>query len=366
MIRALLLLAAAAWVAACTDPVGSRPDPDAELAARIDALVEQHLEDAPAASAAVAVVRGADTVVLRGYGYADVASRRLAGPDTRYEIGSITKQFTAAAILRLAEERRLSLDDDVSRWVPQFPLQGRRVTLRQLLNHTSGIRSYTSDPEAARFWSREVPPDSIIAVVANDPFDFEPGSAWRYNNTGYVLLGMVIERVTGQSYATYLDEQFFRPLGLTRTRYCPARETRDTSYARGYSSYGSGSFQAAMHISMSHAYAAGALCSTARDLVKWQRALHGGLVLSASSYQAMVTPESLTGGGSLTYGYGLFVGMLGPYEMLQHGGGIPGFTTFQLYVPERTLSVVVLTNTDARAPEGVGVTIARRAVGLVR
>ena len=357
----LVVLVATAVAAAtgCAQPSDAARQP-LTLPERIDSVVLAHLRSGPVPSAAVAVVRGADTLVLRGYGMADRDGARAAGPATIYALGSVTKQFTAAAIMRLVEQGKVGLEDDLSRYVPTFPLQGRRVSIRQLLNHTSGIPSVTADPA---FWAasaRDLPPDSVVAFVAGDPFDFEPGTGWRYNNTGYVLLGMVIEQVTRQSYADYVDEQLFQPLGLRHTRYCPPMTGRDTSYARGYTS----GLQPAQYISMTGPYSAGALCSSARDYVVWQRALHEGRVVSAQSYQLMTTTTVLPGGQDTGYGFGLFVGTLGPYRMIQHSGGINGFAAMQAYFPDASLSVLLLTTTDAANPAPVALAIARVVLGV--
>ena len=183
---------------------------------------------------AFAVIRGNDTLAFGAHGLADIAAWRAPTATTIYEIGSITKQFTSSAIMRLVDQGKLKLDDDLSKYVPQFPLHGKRVTIRHLLNHTSGIHSYTSSPEWQKTWNTELSPDAIVKFVAADTFDFAPGSAYRYNNTGYVLLGMVIEKVTGQKYASYLDAQFFKPLGLRQTSYCPSKTT-NPAFALGYS-----------------------------------------------------------------------------------------------------------------------------------
>lgn len=332
------------------------------LIARIDSLIADHLTNGPAASAAVAVVRGNDTLLMRGYGFADRIATRAAGPTTVYEIGSITKQFTAAAVMRLVERGKIALDDDLSKFVPSFPLQGRHVTIRELLNHTSGIRSYTSKREWAATWDRDLVPDSVVAFVARDTFDFAPGAQWRYNNTGYVLLGMVIESASGTSYAKYLDEQFFKPLGLKQTQYCPSHAP-DTTFAAGYSAR-SKELVPATYLSMTHPFSAGALCSTVRDYVVWQRALHGGRVVSARSYEQMTTPDTLNSGARLTYGFGLSAGQLGTHRMISHGGGINGFTTAQMYFPSDSLSVVVFTNTDGVSPDQAAMNIARAALGM--
>jgi CubicO group peptidase (beta-lactamase class C family) len=360
----LALLVPALAAAQQATPQGSPSADRRALVARVDSLAADQLANAPAASVAVAVVRGGDTIVMRGYGFADRAAMRPAGPTTVYEIGSITKQFTAAAIMRLVEQGKIGLDDDLSKYVPSFPLHGHHVTIRQLLNHTSGIHSYTNQPAWRPHWADDLTPDSIVGFVARDTFDFAPGTQWRYNNTGYVLLGMVIEKVSGKPYATYLEEQFFAPLGLKQTRYCPSHTT-DTAFATGYSVQPPNTdLVAAQYLSMTHPFSAGALCSTVRDLLVWQRALHGGQVVSAASYRLMTTPDTLANGKPLTYGFGLGTGTLGDHRMIAHGGGINGFTTMQMYFPAETLSVIVFTNTDRRGPDAAATNMARAVLGL--
>lgn len=356
---AALLLPSVSIAQTATPPGLTR----AALVARIDSLVEDHLANAPAASAAVAVVRGSDTILMRGYGFADIQTKRPAGPTTMYEIGSITKQFTSSAIMRLVEQGRIGLDDDLSKYLPNFPLHGHHVTIRELLNHTSGIHSYTSSPAWRPHWADDLTPDSIVGFVASDSFDFAPGTAWRYNNTGYVLLGMVIEKVTGEPYARYLADQFFEPLGLRQTTYCPAQRARDTSYAEGYSPHGS-QLVPTEYLSMTQPFAAGALCSSVRDYLVWQRALHGGQVVSAHSYSLMTTPDTLADGKRLTYGFGLVVADIGGHRVITHSGGINGYTTSQMYLPDDSLSVIMFTNTDGRGPDFTAMNIARAVLGL--
>lgn len=355
-------LVAAALVAAAFSPVAAQQTDRAALIARIDSLAADHLAQGPAASIAVAVVRGTDTLVMRGYGLADVETKRPAGPRTIYEIGSITKQFTAAAIMRLVEQGKLSLDDDASKYLPSVPLHGNRVTIRQLLNHTSGIRSYTGKPEWRPHWGEDLSPDSVVGFVARDTFDFAPGARWSYNNTGYVLLGMIIERAAGMPYARYLDEQFIRPLGLTQTSYCPSRG-RDTSFATGYSAR-DGQLVPAAYLSMTHPFSAGALCSSVASYLAWQRALHGGRVLGARSYELMTSPDTLNNGTRLVYGFGLSTGKIGEHPLITHGGGINGYTTAQVYFPAESLSVIAFTNTDSASPDFTAMNIARAVLGV--
>jgi len=329
---------------------------------RADSLVYTYLAESRAPSAAFAVIRGNDTLAFGAHGLANVEAWRAPTAQTIYEIGSITKQFTSAAIMKLVEQGRVRLDDDLSKYVPQFPLQGKKVSIHQLLNHTSGIHSYTSSPSWQKTWNEVLSPDAIIKFVAADTFDFAPGSAYRYNNTGYVLLGMVIEKASGQSYAKYLDTQFFKPLGLRQTSYCPSH-TSDPAFALGYSKGPNGTVRA-QFLDLSHPFSAGALCSTVGDLVKWQRALDAGKVVSPASYALMSTADTLNSGRKINYGFGLVPGMFNGHKTISHTGGINGFATAATYVPDDSLSIVVFTNYDAESPQSLVANLLRVAYGV--
>lgn len=329
--------------------------------ARADSLVYTYLAESRAPSAAFAVIRGSDTLAYGAHGLANVEAWRAPTATTIYQIGSITKQFTSAAIMKLVEQGKVKLDDDLSKFVPQFPLQGKQVTIRHLLNHTSGIHSYTSNPGWAKTWNDALTPDAIVRFVAADTFDFAPGTAYRYNNTGYVLLGMVIEKASGQKYANYLDAQFFKPLGLKSTSYCPSKTTNPT-FALGYSKGPNGTTRA-QFMDLSHPFSAGALCSTIGDFVTWQRALDGGKVVSPASYALMSSADSLNSGRKINYGFGLVPGVFNGHKTISHTGGIPGFATAATYVPDDSLSIVVYTNYDAESPQGLVQNLLRVAYG---
>ena len=339
------------------------PQPDrAALIARVDSLVADYMTVRKAPAVSVALLRGSDTLVMKGYGLASQEAHRPATASTVYRIGSITKQFTSAAIMRLAEKGKLSLDDDMSKYLPDFPLQDHKVTIRQLLNHTSGIHSYTADSMWAKTWAQDLTPRQIVDFVAKTPFDFAPGAGYRYNNTGYVLLGMILDKVTGQSYAAHLQSEFFTPLGLRQTGYCPSRTT-DTTHAAGYDVQGD-RVQSAAYLSMTHPYSAGALCSTVRDLVKWQRALATGGVVTTTSLARMTTPDTIGySGPPLRYGYGLAPGQLQGKRSVGHGGGVHGFTTASIYYPDDSVNVVVFTNSNT-GPDPLAANIARAVFGM--
>jgi CubicO group peptidase (beta-lactamase class C family) len=360
--RLLLAAFASPLFVTCLDAQAAAPPSRAQLIARIDSLAADFIKGAPAPSVAVAVVKGNDTIVMKGYGYADIEANRSATPTTVYRIGSLTKQFTSAGIMRLVERGKLSLDDDLSKYVPRFPLQGHKVTIRHLLTHTSGIHNYTAKPEWRSTWESDLTPDSIVGFVKGDRFDFNPGDAWSYSNTGYVLLGMVIEKVSGKSYATFEQDEFFKPLKLTQTSYCPSRPT-DPAFASGYARRSSG-FGPAQYLSLTHPHAAGALCSTVKDFLVWQRALANGKVVSPASYTLMTTPAKLNDGKPTTYGFGLGSASLGSHRTVTHTGGINGFATVAHYFPDDTLSIIAFANTGEASPGPLAMNIARVFFGM--
>jgi CubicO group peptidase (beta-lactamase class C family) len=204
-------------------------------------------------------------------------------------------------------------------------------------------------------------PRQIVAFVDKDTLDFAPGTKYSYSNTGYVLLGMILEKVTGRPYAAYLEREFFKPLGLTQTSYCPQRPT-DPQFAEGYAA-SSGTVKPAEPLSMTQPFSAGALCSTVRDLVKWHRALQDGRVVGARSYSLMTTADTLNNGSRINYGFGLVPGQLGSERTIGHSGGINGFTTYGMYLPDQSLNVIVLTNSDG-GPGPLAQNIARAMIGM--
>ena len=341
----------------------ARPADRTALARTVDSLAEAAIRNGPVAGLAIAVVRGRDTVVMKGYGKADVELGVPATATTVFRIGSVTKQFTSAGIMRLAEQGKLSLDDDVTKYVPNAPVQGRKVTIRHLLNHTSGIPSYTDvGPRFAGIMRQAISRDSLIGLVRRDSLMFEPGTGFYYNNTGYYLLGMVIEKVTGRPYGEWLKEDMFTPLGLAGTMYC-ADDAIIPNRARGYDRTQAG-LRNASYIDMNHPYAAGSLCSTVGDLVAWTRAVAGGKVVSAASYKAMTSPIPYAPNRTMSYGFGLGVGKLGTHARVSHGGGINGFISSLAHYPDDSLVIAVLANTSPAPSDALLDNIARVAFGM--
>jgi D-alanyl-D-alanine carboxypeptidase len=337
----------------------------AVLVARLDSIATDFLSASPAAGMTIAVVSRGDTLLLKGYGERNRDGHIAADANTVYRIASITKQFTAAAVMRLVERGSVKLEAPITTYLPQYP-QWSSVTVRQLLNHTSGIKPYTSVPEWRTRWADDLTPTQLVAFVEKAPFDFPPGSSWQYNNTGYMLLGMLLEKVTKQPYAALLAREFFAPLGMRSARYCPSRPT-DTVFAVGYDEEG-GKYRPTEYLSMTHPYAAGGLCMSVPDYLRWQSALYRGRIVSTRSLAMMAGPETLTVGdrrGTTTgYGMGLGRGNVGSHPTIQHGGSIPGFSTQQYWFPMDSLSVVAFINTSGAEQKWLVDNLASAVLGL--
>lgn len=327
------------------------PPPDAEVSRHAQAAVEANCAgDAP--GMAVLLARG-DRVLYRGAcGLANLELGVPLSPDHVFRIGSVTKQFAAAAVLKLAEAGKLSLDDPLTKFVPGYP-GGEAVSVRMLLDHTSGIRSYTGIDAimAGGGIMKDLDTAGLIDSFKAEPADFAPGQGWAYNNSGYVLVGAVIEAASGQPWHVYLDETFFKPLGMARTGYGNAADAVIPGHVDGYTRKDERWARAA-YLSMTQPHAAGALVSTIDDLLRWNRALHGGQVLGEARYRAMVTPAGKA--AEHDYGYGISAGTLRGEPQLQHGGGIFGFSAYLLYLPASDISVAVLYNADSGRPGMLG------------
>ncbi|HSB63841.1 MAG TPA: serine hydrolase domain-containing protein [Thermoanaerobaculia bacterium] len=349
-------------------PVANAPpqasSPSKNLSSALSFLAEAAVKDGETAGISFTVRKGRTVLAEGAFGFADLENRVPAGVETVYAIGSLTKPFTAAAVLLLADEGKLSLDDPLGKFVPAFPEPGRSATVRMLLNHTSGIRSMTS--LGPRYWAqagRELEPSELVALFANEPADFPAGTDYRYSNSGYVLLGLVVEKASGKPWGAFLKERFFGPLGLTRTRDGESAELV-LGRARGYSRRKAGGFENAWGVNLTQGYAAGALLSTVGDLAAWTRRLHTAPPVSPSAYRSMTSPSTLPNGKALSYGYGLGVDSFGGHRRFFHGGGLPGFDGWVAFFPGDDLTVVALCNTDGDVGMKVADAMASLALGV--
>jgi CubicO group peptidase (beta-lactamase class C family) len=292
-----------------------------------------------------AVVQGDDTLLMQSYGKADVEWDVPMPLDALFEMGSVTKQFTAVAVLKLRDEGKLALDDSITRWLPDFDTHGHGVTLRHLLGHTSGIGDFTETPEFGNLITNvRLPRDSAYALLRRQPPQFAAGELQIYNNSGFWLLGLVIEKASGMTYEDYIEQEIFAPLGMTRSMYCHSEEDVPRR-AHGYFVSRDRVVRRAFTVAHTWPFAAGSICSTVGDMVTWLRALHGGGVLSRESYAELTTPSTLDDGTPLRYGMGLQVGP-DPIGLMYvgHGGRGPGFWVEAGWYPDAEMAVVVLIN----------------------
>jgi len=298
--------------------------------------------------AAVIVVKDGKVVFRKGYGMANMEFGIPIEPDMIFRIGSVTKQFTAVATLMLAEQGKLSLTDEITRFLPDYPTQGRRVTVEHLLTHTSGIVSYTGMPEWRPQMRKDVSLDEMIAVFKDKPMEFAPGERWNYNNSGYVLLGAIIEKASGMKYGEFIEKNIFAPLEMKRSFYDSTSRIIPRR-AAGYSK-GKDGFVNAEYLSMSWPHAAGSLISTVDDLALWDAALYTDKLVKQESLKRAWKAVPLNDGRPTKYGYGWGLSSLEGHPVISHGGGINGFTCDSMRLPDDRVYVAILTNRDS----GVG------------
>jgi D-alanyl-D-alanine carboxypeptidase len=328
--------------AALADPVD---DPIVAQADRLDAYLDSRMKSAHIAGLSVAVVRNGRPLLVRHFGLANVEWGAPTAPETVYQIASLTKQFTATAVMMLAEEGKLALDDRITAHLSGLPEAWSTVTIRHLLTHTSGIKSYTDLDEFWKTSRQEITKASLIKLIAKYPLQFEPGARFSYNNSGYFLLGMLIEQLSGKRYATFLNERIFQPLEMTGTRVNDLTEVIPRR-ASGYFWQGN-RHRNGDYTSPSGPYAAGAIVSTVEDMAKWDSALYGEKLIRRASLEQMWTPMRLNNGRATDYGFGWVVTNYGkPNAYVHHGGGIPGFSTYIVRYLEPRITVILFSNTE--------------------
>ena len=356
-----LLAAALAILAFAALPTCS-PAQESDLAVYADKLLAEAYPAGEPGAAAL-IVKDGKTVLRKGYGLANLELGVPIQPDMVFEIGSVTKQFTAASILLLAERGLLSVDDEITKHLPDYPTHGQKITIDHLLTHTSGIPSYTGLPEWMPRVREDLKVEQLVAMFKDKPLEFAPGERWAYNNSAYILLGAIIEKVSGRTYEDFVEQEIFKPLGMTRSSYGHNDEVVP-GRVDGYDKMEDG-YRRSRYLSMTQPYSAGSLLSTVDDLARWSDALWGGKVLKPESLQRMLTPAKLTSGLSTRYAYGLGVGEYGGRTFVEHGGGIFGFVSDTLRVPDERLFVAILSNNPAQEPqpEALAFQIAARAIG---
>ena len=323
-----------------------RPPPDPkDIPANIDRIATKVLEDTGTPSAVVAAVVDAKVVYTHAYGNARLEPKTPATTRMRYSIGSISKQFTATALLLLAEDGKLALDDRVSKYVPGLT-RGDDISIRQLLSHTSGYPDYAPQDYMVPEWEKPIDAQAILDRWARTPLEFEPGTKWQYSNTNFVIAGLICEKVAGAPLFDFLTERVFRRLAMTSVTDTDRAKLTEAD-AQGYFRRALGPLHPAPHEGPGWMYAAGELAMTAEDLAKWDISVMQQAVLSPASYRQLETEVVLANGAGTGYALGVSVGLTQGHRELRHGGEVSGFVSSNRVLPDDKLAVVVLTNQDA-------------------
>jgi CubicO group peptidase (beta-lactamase class C family) len=359
---AILLFSILAMVAAAAPAGPAQKTVDDALAKRIDAVMAEIYKPGEP-GAAIIVRKDGRTIFRKGYGMADMELGVPVEPDMVFRLGSITKQFTAVSVLILAEQGKLSLQDEITKFLPDLPTQGRTITIEHLLTHTSGLKSYTNLSEWLPLWRKDMSVREIIDLTKDKPMEFAPGERWNYNNTGYVLLGAVIEKVSGLTYEDYVNKMIFGPLGMKHSYYGNTERIIPRRIP-GYQ-MGKDGFVNAPYLSMTQPYAASALLSSVDDLGVWNEAVFSGKLVKKEWLDKAFTPYPLKNGESTGYGYGWFIANYQGHRIIEHGGGIHGFSTYEMTLPEDRIFLAILTNSavGGRDPEPRAFKIATLLLG---
>src|SRR5580700_4231002 len=308
----------------------------------LDERIASALSASGAPSVSVAVVQHGEITYARAFGQANIAENRAADASTRYAIGSVSKQFTSAALLLLVEQKKLSLDDKVAKYFPDLS-RARQVTIRELLSHTSGYEDYAPQDYMIPDWTRPITPLEILNQWAKKPLNFDPGRRWQYSNTNYVIAGQIFEKVSGQPLVAFLREKIFGPLGMTTPGEITDHDPKDAS---AYTRYALGPPRPVAREGPGWMFAAGELAMTPSDLARWDIAFLEKKILSARSYQEFTREVKLKDGKPTHYALGLDLGELNGTPMISHTGEVSGFLTSNAVFPAKGVAVVVCSNED--------------------
>ena len=301
--------------------------------------------------AVVAIVKDREVYYQKAYGMANMEWGIKNTLETTFRIASLSKQFTASAIMLLVQAGKLSVTDDFTRYVPDYPTYGHTITIEHLLTHTSGLKSFTNLDSYPQFSVQNLTHEELLAIVKDNPMDFDPGTQYAYNNTAYYLLGMIIEAASGMSYADFMRTQIFEPLDMKSTCYLydePIIKQR----ASGYQKNAEGNYENASYVCMKIPFSAGGLGATIEDLVKWDLVLRAEVLLNKEMQQRMYTPVKLKDGQQENYGYGWGICEHQGYRVVSHSGGINGYASFIARFLEKELSVILLANNSGGLDAG--------------
>jgi CubicO group peptidase (beta-lactamase class C family) len=311
--------------------------------------------------ATILIAKDGKAIYSKAFGSANLELNTPMNTNNVFEIGSITKQFTSVSILMLEEQGKLKVEDEITKYIPDYPTNGKTITIHHLLNHTSGIKSYTSMQSFMKLARTDMTPTELIDKFKNEPMDFNPGEKYLYNNSGYILLGHIIEVVSGQSYAEFIQDNIFTKLGMNASYYGSMTKLI-SNRASGYSQTDNG-FSNANYLSLTLPYAAGSIMSTVDDLLIWQNAISANKLIKRSSLEKAINGSTLNSGEKIPYGYGWIKGGVNGSETYEHSGGIFGYSTNGIFLPKENMYVIGLSNCDCKNIGEVTTKAAAIAIG---
>jgi CubicO group peptidase (beta-lactamase class C family) len=324
---------------------------------KIDSLLqEKHPPNVPGATFLIA--KKGKIIYKKAFGLSNLELNVRMKPDDVFEIGSMTKQFTAISILILVEKGKLNLDDEITKFIPDYPTNGHKITIHHLLTHTSGIRDFTRTQGLNDISKKDLTPSELINFFKNEPIDFIPGEQFKYNNSGYIILGYIIETITGQSYANFVEEQIFKKLEMTSSQYASHKKVIKNR-ASGYQN--KEGYMNSREISFTLPYSSGSLMSTVDDMFKWQEAIKNNLLIIKETTEKAFTNFTLNNGEHIDYGYGWHIKTINNIRTFEHGGSIFGFKSMGVYLPNEDIYVIGLNNCDCNSPTKITREIAELA-----
>mgnify|MGYP005989282647 CR=1 FL=1 len=314
--------------------------------ARINKLLNEKFKE-NTTGAVVLISKKGEAIYRKAFGLANLELNTKMQVQNVFEIGSMTKQFTAVSILMLVEQGKISLEDEITKFIPDYPTHGQKITVHHLLNHTSGIKSYTRMKKLFAVARNDMKPLELINFFRDEPMDFNPGEKYKYNNSAYIILGYIIEQTSGISYASYIQKNIFDKLNMLNSSY--ASHTKIIkNRASGY--HNRGGYQNARYISHTLPYAGGSLMSSVDDMNLWQQALTTNSLLKKETLQKAYINYTLNNGEKINYGYGWNIKTINNEGSYEHGGSSFGYKSMGIYIPNKDIYVVILTNCDCISP----------------
>tara|TARA_B110000902_G_scaffold241275_1_gene291449 strand:- start:24 stop:1676 length:1653 start_codon:yes stop_codon:yes gene_type:complete len=305
------------------------------------------------------VAKDGNVIYRKAFGKADLELDVNMTSKNVFEVGSITKQFTSVAILMLLEEGKLSLDDEITKFIPTYPTNGKKITIHHLLTHTSGIKSYTSMQRFGEVMTIDETPLKFIDFFKNEPMDFDPGEKYLYNNSGYFILGYIVEKISGISYPKFIQERIFDAIDMKSSYYGSHKKlikNRASGYQKG------AEFSNAQYISLTLPYAAGSIMSNVDDMLKWQTAITNNVFLKKATIDKAFTNYTLINGDKINYGYGWSINEINDVSTIEHGGAIPGYLSMGVFVPSKNIYVILFSNCGCQSPTNTALEIAALAM----